>query len=77
MTLFSKAASLAILAFLFATVSASPSNPVNYGRGVSFDPEFCGGFGGIQCPPPKQCYDDPRDECDPDLGHRDCAGICL
>ncbi|OAX84025.1 hypothetical protein ACJ72_01601 [Emergomyces africanus] len=49
---------------------------LNMGEEFSLDPEFCSGFGGIQCPPPKQCYDEPRDECDPDLGHRDCPGIC-
>ncbi|PGH33809.1 hypothetical protein GX50_03378 [[Emmonsia] crescens] len=72
-----KTASLAILALLLASVSANSAQPIKYGRGISVGPEFCGGIGNIQCPPPKQCYDDPRDGCDPDQGGRDCGGICL
>lgn len=38
---------------------------------------FCGGFGGIQCPPGLVCEDDPSDDCDPDRGGADCGGVCV
>ena len=38
----------------------------------------CGGLAGLDCPSPNQtCIDDPRDGCDPKLGHTDCIGICV
>ena len=39
--------------------------------------QFCGGFGGIQCPDDLTCVDDPRDDCDPERGGADCGGICV
>ena len=39
---------------------------------------FCGGFAGIKCVGKnRECYDDPRDDCDPMNGGADCGGICL
>ena len=39
--------------------------------------QMCGGIAGIECPSPNQiCVDDPRDNCDPKTGGRDCSGIC-
>jgi hypothetical protein len=40
-------------------------------------PQFCGGFGNIQCPEGKVCVDDPDDGCDPNNGGADCGGICV
>jgi hypothetical protein len=37
---------------------------------------FCGGIVGTACPGGFSCDDDPRDNCDPDAGGADCAGIC-
>lgn len=37
---------------------------------------FCGGIAGIPCPGAGECVDDPRDDCDPDLGGADCGGVC-
>jgi hypothetical protein len=40
--------------------------------------KFCGGFAGFQCEGDNEtCYDDPRDDCDPNNGGADCGGICL
>jgi hypothetical protein len=39
-------------------------------------PQFCGGFGNIQCPEGLMCVDDPNDDCDPNVG-ADCGGICV
>lgn len=39
--------------------------------------QFCGGFAGIQCPEKLICVDNPSDDCDPNAGGRDCAGICV
>ena len=37
----------------------------------------CGGLAGLDCPSPRQiCVDDPRDNCDPRTGGRDCIGLC-
>ncbi len=38
--------------------------------------EFCGGFAGIPCPEGLTCADDPKDDCDPNQGGRDCGGVC-
>ena len=38
--------------------------------------QFCGGFGGIQCPDGFVCVDDPDDGCDPANGGADCGGVC-
>ena len=37
----------------------------------------CGGFAGIPCPDGQTCVDFPLDECDPDNGGADCAGVCI
>lgn len=39
--------------------------------------QFCGGFGGLECPDGFTCVDDPNDGCDPDNGGADCGGICV
>ncbi|KAK5996063.1 hypothetical protein PT974_04490 [Cladobotryum mycophilum] len=44
---------------------------------VSKKVSTCGGIAGRRCPKGLDCYDDPRDECDPTKGGRDCTGICL
>jgi len=36
----------------------------------------CGGLTGAQCPEGLTCVDDPKDDCDPDQGGADCAGLC-
>ncbi|WP_163987984.1 hypothetical protein [Pyxidicoccus caerfyrddinensis] len=36
----------------------------------------CGGFAGIGCPDGYSCVDDPNDDCDPNNGGADCAGVC-
>lgn len=50
------------------------------GASVSFDGEcpraFCGGIGGVACAGFGHCVDDPSDDCDPEQGGADCAGIC-
>ena len=38
---------------------------------------ICGGLGGLQCPKPSVCVDDPSDSCDPRQGDADCTGICI
>jgi hypothetical protein len=38
--------------------------------------QFCGGIAGIPCPEGFVCVDDPRDDCNPKTGGRDCGGIC-
>jgi len=38
--------------------------------------DMCGGIAGIQCPTGYGCVDDPSDDCDPESGGADCAGIC-
>ena len=38
--------------------------------------QFCGGFAAIECPDGYQCVDDPSDDCDPNAGGADCAGVC-
>jgi hypothetical protein len=40
-------------------------------------PGFCSGFPGFPCPPGATCIDDPNDDCDPQAGGADCAGICV
>jgi hypothetical protein len=37
----------------------------------------CAGIGGIGCDGGLRCIDDPCDDCDPDHGGADCAGICV
>ncbi len=58
---------------------ATPSDATPGDSFGGFDPrpQFCGGFGGIPCPSGYVCEDDPRDDCDPDRGGRDCGGICV
>lgn len=41
------------------------------------DPAFCGGIAGFPCPEDSECIDDPGDDCDPNKGGADCAGICV
>lgn len=39
---------------------------------------MCGGFAGFKCDVPGQvCVDDPRDDCSPETGGRDCGGLCV
>lgn len=38
--------------------------------------EQCGGIAGIACPDDLVCIDDPHDDCDPEAGGADCAGLC-
>jgi hypothetical protein len=39
---------------------------------------MCGGFAGFACDDNSQeCKDDPRDDCDPENGGWDCAGLCV
>lgn len=37
----------------------------------------CSGVGGRRCPGGMMCVDDPRDDCWPASGGRDCGGICV
>lgn len=37
----------------------------------------CGGFAGFTCAGLGRCADDETDDCDPDRGGADCAGICI
>jgi hypothetical protein len=37
----------------------------------------CGGFAGFTCAGLGRCADDEADDCDPDRGGADCAGICI
>jgi hypothetical protein len=37
----------------------------------------CGGKVGLKCHSGKTCVDDPKDDCDPATGGRDCSGICV
>ena len=39
--------------------------------------QFCGGIAAIRCPEGYTCVDDPNDDCDPNQGGADCAGICV
>ena len=41
------------------------------------DPIVCGGIAGLECPAEATCVDLPTDNCDPDCGGADCAGICV
>lgn len=45
--------------------------------GICVVPLFCGGFAGFGCPDGLECWDDPRDDCDPFNGGADCGGICI
>ena len=38
---------------------------------------MCGGIAGIPCPEGFTCVDDVGDDCDPNAGGADCAGICV
>lgn len=38
---------------------------------------LCGGFAGASCPTGFACVDDPRDNCDPNMGGADCGGFCV
>lgn len=37
----------------------------------------CGGKMGAQCPEGWVCVDDASDGCDPELGGKDCGGVCV
>lgn len=39
--------------------------------------QMCGGIAGFRCPEGMKCVDDPTDDCDPNKGGADCAGICV
>ena len=68
--------SLVVLGALAIGVTAlltTPTAEAGGGRGG----QMCGGIAGIECPNPNQvCVDDPRDNCDPKTGGRDCSGLC-
>ncbi|KAK1966850.1 hypothetical protein LY78DRAFT_656912 [Colletotrichum sublineola] len=51
--------------------------PACDGPGICVVPIMCSGIAGIPCPTGKICVDDPRDDCNPLKGGRDCAGLCL
>jgi hypothetical protein len=38
---------------------------------------FCGGIAGFPCPEGLICVDVPNDDCDPNAGGADCAGMCV
>jgi hypothetical protein len=59
--------------------TSAPSNGSTAGQlnGTDGIGQFCGGFAAIPCPEGLTCVDDPRDTCNPDLGGRDCGGICV
>ena len=38
---------------------------------------MCGGIAGLSCQPGLECVDDPADDCVPERGDADCAGICV
>jgi hypothetical protein len=38
---------------------------------------MCGGIAGNPCPDGYTCVDDPGDDCDPNAGGADCAGVCV
>ncbi|HLL02082.1 MAG TPA: hypothetical protein VK539_15935 [Myxococcaceae bacterium] len=57
--------------FTSTETSSDPATGSPSGEG-----QFCGGFGGIQCPEGLRCVDDPNDSCEPTEGGADCGGIC-
>lgn len=60
----------ALLAMPFGIAAAQEPEPVSP-EGTS-----CGGFAGIDCPEGYSCVDNPNDDCDPNNGGADCAGMC-
>ncbi len=56
-------------------VSADEAEPNNCIDELAI--ESCGGFLGLSCPAGKWCVDNPTDDCDPNSGGSDCAGLCL
>ena len=74
---------LALLLPLSAFAQVDPCDPNPCDGGVCSQGEipsggeFCGGAGGVDCPFGLGCVDDPSDDCDPDMGGDDCAGICI
>ncbi|KAF2761575.1 hypothetical protein EJ05DRAFT_496482 [Pseudovirgaria hyperparasitica] len=47
------------------------------GAGICVLDTPCGGFAGTPCADKQTCVDDPRDDCDPQMGGSDCIGLCL
>lgn len=47
------------------------------GECVKEDLVSCGGFAGTVCATGLVCVDDPRDDCDPEIGGADCIGLCV
>jgi hypothetical protein len=46
--------------------------------GICIENTMCGGIAGFLCEKQGQiCVDDPRDDCDPNEGGSDCAGVCV
>lgn len=70
----------AILSSVAAAV-VSACGAVDGGLGVDDDDlrtlPTCGGIAATQCPSGLTCVDDPRDDCDPARGGRDCSGVCV
>ena len=67
--------SLSVLAVVVFGAGALLSSSTTEAAGPGGQP--CAGFAGLECPSPRQiCVDDPRDNCDPKTGGRDCIGIC-
>lgn len=58
------------LAVPFGVAAAQEPEPVSP-EGTS-----CGGFAGTDCPEGYSCVDNPNDDCDPNNGGADCAGVC-
>ncbi|NMO20696.1 hypothetical protein HPC49_30470 [Pyxidicoccus fallax] len=66
------------LAFLTAALLAMPMGIATAQEPEPIAPEgaACGGIAGVTCPEGYSCVDNPQDDCDPNAGGADCAGIC-
>ena len=58
------------------TAAAAGVSVDHQGECAPPNPGFCGGIAGFPCPAGQECVDDPSDDCDPNNGGADCAGIC-
>lgn len=45
--------------------------------GICVLPVACGSKTGLLCASGKMCVDDPRDDCWPEEGGKDCSGVCV
>lgn len=59
------------------TAAAAGISIEHNGECKKSEPVACGGIAGIRCPSGSICVDDPADDCDPNRGGADCAGICV